>query len=342
MPAAVGSLAAAGISRGGTQLWRQQSRNQSVTGPRPPPWRAARTIRRAHTVAADMRGSAIALSACRACTRTGQSGDHLYSWGMSQGGLALLLRLNKSWHGGISAEDLYEITRAWWVMSPANAQRVERVLAVAGGVVREAYEPRQWLPSPVEGLENRIGFEGVVAPDRETYVGRDVSHLFRYGSANPVRYLPLDALSEEGVITPDPVPKAPSAAAEKLPGGAAEPGLLERVLPLLNAFEKDLLWAQSRAGQELFHSNTIAWLLRNFPIPCAPLLDLGEGAGVFVADGGVEQSAIAQAHLCRDVPEQRHQGLQRAAGVETGREHCYSRAEYLCPGWRPGGYSPRL
>lgn len=57
---------------------------------------------------------------------------------MSQGGLALLLRLSKSWHGGISAEDLYEITRAWWVMSPANAQRVERVLAVAGGVVREA------------------------------------------------------------------------------------------------------------------------------------------------------------------------------------------------------------
>jgi hypothetical protein len=31
--------------------------------------------------------------------------------------------------------------------------------------------------------------------------------------------------------------------------------------PLLNAFENDLLWAQSRAGQELFHSNTIAWLL---------------------------------------------------------------------------------
>lgn len=182
----------------------------------------------------------------------------------------MLLRLNKSWHDGISAEDLYEITRAWWVISPANAQRVERVLAVAGGVVREVYRPTQWLPSPIEGLENRIGFEGVVAPDRETYVGRDVSHLFRYGSANPVRYLPLDALIEEAVITPGPVvPKTPSAGAEKFPGGAVESGLLERVLPLLDAFEKDLLWAQSRAGQELFHSNTIAWLFRNFPIPCA-------------------------------------------------------------------------
>lgn len=186
----------------------------------------------------------------------------------------MLLRLNKSWRDGISAEDLYEITRAWWVISPANAQRVECVLAVAGGVVREVYRPTQWLASPVEGLENRIGFEGVFAPDRETYVSRDVSHLFRYGSANPVRYLPLEALSEAAAVTRDPGPKAPSAGAEKVPGGAVEPGLLERVLPLLDAFEKDLLWARSRAGQELFHSNTIAWLLRNFPVPCAPLLDL--------------------------------------------------------------------
>ena len=113
---------------------------------------------------------------------------------MPQGDLALLLRLNKSWHDGISAEDSYEITRAWWVMSPANAQRVARVLAVAGGVVREVYQPAHWLRSPVEGLENRIGFDEVVASDRETYAGRDVTHLFRHGSANPVRYLPRSTI----------------------------------------------------------------------------------------------------------------------------------------------------
>lgn len=192
---------------------------------------------------------------------------------MSQDDLALLLRLNKSWHDGISADNLYEITRAWWVMSSANAQRVTRVLAVAGGIVREVYQPTRWLASPVEGLENRIGFDGVVAPDRDMYVGRDVTHLFRHGSANPVRYLPLDALSEDAVIAPAPGPKI-SARSEQVSGGAVEPGLLERILPLLNAFENDLLWAQSRAGQELFHSNTIAWLLRHFPVPCAPLLDL--------------------------------------------------------------------
>jgi hypothetical protein len=192
-----------------------------------------------------------------------------------EGDLALLLRLNKSWYAAIPADELYEMTRAWWVMSAATAQRVARVLAVAGGIVREAYEPAGWLPSPVEGRENRIGFNGVVASDRERYIGRDVAHLFRPGSANPVRYLPLDAL-----LTGPPVPPAslaPATAATPAgisSGEAVEPGLLERVLPLLDAFERDLLWAQSRAGQELFHSNTIAWLLKNFPGPAVPVLDL--------------------------------------------------------------------
>jgi hypothetical protein len=193
---------------------------------------------------------------------------------MAENELALLLRLNKTWYDGISAGELYEVTRAWWVMSLENAERVVRVLAVAGGVVREVYQPARWLRSLVEGLENRIGFDGVVASDRERYVGRDVTDLFRHGSANPVRYLPLDALFKDVTVAPSSALEIPSTGAEELPDGAVEPGLLERILPLLNAFENDLLWAQSRAGQELFHSNTIAWLLRNFPIPCAPLLNL--------------------------------------------------------------------
>src|SRR4051794_34527720 len=108
--------------------------------------------------------------------------------------LALLLRLNKSWYDGIPADELYDITRAWWVMSAANAERVVRVLAVAGGLVREVYEPTEWQNAPIEGLENRIGFTGTVASDREEFLGRNLAHLFRPGSANPVRYLPLDAL----------------------------------------------------------------------------------------------------------------------------------------------------
>ncbi len=116
--------------------------------------------------------------------------------------ISLLLRLNKSWYHGIPADKLYDVTRAWWVMSAVNAERVVRVLAVAGGIVREVYEPSEWLQSPVAGLENRIGFNGSVASDRDNYVGRDVAHLFRPGSANPVRYLPLAALGAASSGTP--------------------------------------------------------------------------------------------------------------------------------------------
>ncbi len=142
------------------------------------------------------------------------------------------------------------------------------------GIVREVYEPIEWLSSPVEGLENRIGFNGVVAADGDTYVGRDVAHLFRPGSANPVRYLPLDTLLTDPSIPPASVAPTAATPTETFAGEAVEPGLLERVLPLLDAFEHDLLWAQSRAGQELFHSNTIAWLLKSFPGPAVPVLGL--------------------------------------------------------------------
>ena len=182
--------------------------------------------------------------------------------------LVLLLRLNKNWYDGIPADTLYKITRAWWVMSPANAQRVVRVLAVAGGIVREVYAPAEWVPSPVEGLENRIGFNGVVAPDRETFVGRDVAHLFRQGSAIPVRYLPLAALLADPALTASTTAGPPSQFGAETVSETVEPGLLERVLPLLEAFETDLLWAQSRGSQELFHSNSIGWLLRQHPQAC--------------------------------------------------------------------------
>ncbi|MGQ0844380.1 MAG: hypothetical protein ACT4QF_09610 [Sporichthyaceae bacterium] len=185
--------------------------------------------------------------------------------------LALLLRLNRSWRQDMSATELYEVTRGWWVMSAANAHRVRRVLAVAGGVVREVYEPDQWLTSPVPGEENRIGFAGAIATDREDYLDRDVSDLFRPGSANPVRYLPMATLQAVSPTNEASIGPEPNLELAVVP---VEPGLVERARPLFDAFGEDLLWAQSRAGQELFHSNTLAWLLHRHPGPMHPLLAL--------------------------------------------------------------------
>ena len=105
-----------------------------------------------------------------------------------------------------------------------------------------------------------------------TFVGRSVEHLFRPGSANPVRYVPTEALlaTEASNST---APESGSTDTD-LDLSPAEPGLRERVQPLLDAFADDLVWAQSRSAQELFHSNTVAWLLEHHPQSCTPVLDL--------------------------------------------------------------------
>lgn len=194
-------------------------------------------------------------------------------------GLGLLLRLNRTWHTDITAEELYEAARGWWVLSTSNAHRVRRVLAIADGVVREVYEPGEWVPCPIPGRENRIGFVGTVAADRTQHLGRDLSHLFRPGSANPVRYLPMRDLDRDATAALAPAPLAPAV--------GAEPDLLERVRPLHTALSDDLLWAQCRAGQELFHSNTLAWLLHHHPEAMRPVLDLLGGVA-YPAVPGVE------------------------------------------------------
>ena len=156
----------------------------------------------------------------------------------------LILRISKLWQPQISGEDLYAATRGWWVTTLGRAGNTRRVLAVAEGEVKEVYEPTRWLVSPNLGEENRVGFEGHIAQDRDIWLGKDVSSHFPKGAANPVRYVGADSLGVHD---------------------AEEPGLAERVLPLLEAFESDPLFAMSRAAQELFHSNTLAWLIMHSP-----------------------------------------------------------------------------
>jgi hypothetical protein len=190
--------------------------------------------------------------------------------------LVLLLRLNQSWYDGIRPEELYDVTRHWWVMSPTKAERVIRVLAVAEGKVREAYEPLAWSPSPVPGEEHRIGFDGHVADDRDRWVGMDVSSVFPQGSQNPVRYVAAEDLGLTTKRGPAvPFEQAPLEAREVRAG---EPDLAELVNPLLQALEADLMWSMSRGAQELFHSNTLASLMAQHPVAAAPLRALFEGA----------------------------------------------------------------
>ena len=188
--------------------------------------------------------------------------------------LILVLRLSKLWSPDISDAGLYEATRHWWVMDPAKASRVVLVLAVGDGVVREAYEPHGWEYSDVPGWEHRIGFEGPVSKERDRWVGLDVRHLFKAGAANPVRYLLASDFEEAGSSETER-----SLSTEELVGEAegSEPGLVELATPVLDSLSGDLLWSMSQSAQELFHSNTLGWLLEHRPTAMQPVFELLAG-----------------------------------------------------------------
>lgn len=98
---------------------------------------------------------------------------------------------------GSSRIELYDQTRAAWVVGKDRADQVELVLAVRHGVIIEAYEPTIWLPAGSTLLatrdndlpEDRFEFVGNIAPEsiRQQYVGKSVNY-WAHGERNPIHY----------------------------------------------------------------------------------------------------------------------------------------------------------
>jgi hypothetical protein len=112
----------------------------------------------------------------------------------------LLIRVNQLYQPGMSAQELYDITRSAWKLGPQRSL-VQLVCPVFEGVIREVYRPVHWLRavstfnSHWDGRRarrpGRWEFVGVVAeePIRRRYRGRYVGDLFAKGNQNPVAYL---------------------------------------------------------------------------------------------------------------------------------------------------------
>ncbi len=110
----------------------------------------------------------------------------------------LLIRINKLYRHGMSAQELYEATRGIWKLGPRR-EGASYAFAVFEGLVREVYEIHDWYPAgttkyetrEVRQAEDRQEFEGRVVPEevRRRYVGRSVVDYFPKGSQNPFRYV---------------------------------------------------------------------------------------------------------------------------------------------------------
>ncbi|WP_445002999.1 hypothetical protein [Halomonas mongoliensis] len=109
---------------------------------------------------------------------------------------SVLIRVSRSWHEGISDNELYEVTRGVWRIGERR-ERVELAFAVAGGIVREVYRVLSWhlagstpyhtRPHGDICIDGRWKFVGVAGEgERHRYKGMDVSGWFEKGSSNPI------------------------------------------------------------------------------------------------------------------------------------------------------------
>lgn len=107
---------------------------------------------------------------------------------------AILINVNRS---SLEESSLYEATRYAWVISKSKAARIEVVLAVIQGIIRDAFIPERWLEATTKNFPDRkdvtgrMGFFGHPADERirKLYVGKRVPDSYRKkGAANPIKY----------------------------------------------------------------------------------------------------------------------------------------------------------
>ncbi len=104
----------------------------------------------------------------------------------------LLSIVNRHYRRGMSAAELYEITRGNWVVGKRRKQ-VNYGFAVYRGIVREVYAVERWFPTTARDVnqktQQRWQFDGRIAVELQYYVGGSVEEYLSLGAQNPIRYI---------------------------------------------------------------------------------------------------------------------------------------------------------
>ncbi|MGO9207117.1 MAG: hypothetical protein ACLQBX_13230, partial [Candidatus Limnocylindrales bacterium] len=119
------------------------------------------------------------------------------------GANALASRAGYGYRADMTAEELYQSARAWWVLDPKRAEGFRYAVAIHRGVTLGVWEitPGTWRSStPKPGESVRWSFEGAAAPPEvvEEFVGPTGKRVPRFredgrnvfGQANPIGYWP--------------------------------------------------------------------------------------------------------------------------------------------------------
>jgi uncharacterized protein len=111
-----------------------------------------------------------------------------------------MIKNNKKYRHGMSATELYEVTRGVWKLGIRHEYTMF-AFAVFEGIVREVYVIDSWLPAgstPYESqsisavtLPGRWEFLCKIATDeiRSKYFGHSVASYLTQGAQNPIAYV---------------------------------------------------------------------------------------------------------------------------------------------------------
>lgn len=89
--------------------------------------------------------------------------------------------------GKVKRENLYEMTRKYWIVNILRASKATHVFAIVNGIVEAVYIPSEWKLTDNPKYVGRYEFQGVEDEDSQ-YIGKNVVSF--YGrSQNPVKYI---------------------------------------------------------------------------------------------------------------------------------------------------------
>lgn len=96
----------------------------------------------------------------------------------------IIININRLYTRDISAQKLYDSTRASWIVG-IKRDRAKYAIASYRGLVREVYEIEKWQPNG-----DRWEFIGKVAEDkiRDKYLNQSLENYIKKGGQNPIRY----------------------------------------------------------------------------------------------------------------------------------------------------------
>ncbi len=99
----------------------------------------------------------------------------------------ILININKCYHRKITDSELYESTRKSWKLGDRK-NKAKYAVAHYRGLTRAVYEIESWQR---DRKRKRWEFIGKLAPDDIRFKLRykSITHLFKKGAANPIRYL---------------------------------------------------------------------------------------------------------------------------------------------------------